>query len=137
MEEGIYLEVENRETLVLTQALRPATVSKNVLDRHVQLTFEYCRSVRAYDEYEIRYGRECLEMERRCWSIVAEHLKEYDDKRAVEREWMVWSWHQLYHMCAVNPRLQLRLAPMCHCPGIIPQRRIRLAVCYPKRGHLP
>jgi hypothetical protein len=71
----------------------------------VQSIFEHYKSVRAYNEYETRCGRECLDTERQCWSIVAERLKEYDDKHAAERERMVWNWYPLYHMCVVNPRL--------------------------------
>jgi hypothetical protein len=80
------------------QVLRPATVSKNVLDAHVQATFEHYESVRAHDEYETRCSRERLELERRRRSIIVERLKEYNDKRVAERERVVWSWYPLYHM---------------------------------------
>jgi hypothetical protein len=50
LQEGMYLEGERRETLALMQVLRPATVSKNVLDAHVQATFKYYKSDRAHDE---------------------------------------------------------------------------------------
>jgi hypothetical protein len=76
------------------------------------VTFEHYESVRVHDEYETRQGRERLELERSRRSIVTKRLKEYDDKRAAERERAVWSWHPLYHMCAVNPRLQQRLPPL-------------------------
>jgi hypothetical protein len=112
LQEGVYSEGEKCETLALVQALRPSTVSNNVLDVHVQATFKHYESVRAHDEYVTRCGRERLEVERRRRSIVAEHLKEYDDNRTAERERAVWSWHPLYHVCAVNPRLQQRLPPL-------------------------
>jgi hypothetical protein len=105
-QEGVYSEGEKRETLALMQGLRPATVLKNVLDVHVQATFEHYKSVRKHDEYEMRCGRERFECERHRRSIIAEHLKEYDDRKAAERERAVWSWHPLYQMCVVNPRLQ-------------------------------
>jgi hypothetical protein len=41
LQEGVYSEGEKRETLVLVQALRPPTVSNNVLDTHLQATFEH------------------------------------------------------------------------------------------------
>jgi hypothetical protein len=75
------------------------------------VTFEHYESVRVHDEYETRQGRERLELERSRRSIVTKRLKEYDDKRAAERERAVWSWHPLYHMCLVNPRLQHMLPP--------------------------
>jgi hypothetical protein len=112
LQEGVYSAGEKRETLALVQALRPPTVSNNVLDAHVQATFEHYDSVHAHDEYVTRCGRERLEVERRRRSSVAVRLKEYDDNRAAERERAVWSWHPLYHMCAVNPRLQQRLPPL-------------------------
>jgi hypothetical protein len=54
LQEGVYSEGEKCETLALMQVLWPATVSKNVLDAHVQATFEHYKSVRAHDEYETR-----------------------------------------------------------------------------------
>ena len=47
LQDGIYLEVEKREILALTQVLQPATILKNILDRHVQATFKYYKSVSA------------------------------------------------------------------------------------------
>jgi hypothetical protein len=108
----VYSEGEKCETVVLVQALWPPTISNNVLDALVQATFEHYENVRAHDEYVTQCGRERLEVERRRQSIVAERLKEYDNNRAAERERAVWSWHPLYHMCAVNPRLQQRLPPL-------------------------
>ena len=35
LQEGVYSEEEKCETLALIQVLRPATLSKNVLDTHV------------------------------------------------------------------------------------------------------
>jgi hypothetical protein len=64
LQEGVYSEGEKRETLALMQVLRLATVSKNVLDAHVQATFEHYKNVCAHDEYEMRCGKECLELER-------------------------------------------------------------------------
>jgi hypothetical protein len=64
LQEGVYSEAEKRDILVLIQALQPATVSKNVLDGHVQETFEHYESVRAHDEYETFCGKERLETER-------------------------------------------------------------------------
>jgi hypothetical protein len=50
LQEGVYSAGEKRETLALVQALRPPTVSNNVLDAHVQATFEHYDSVRAHEE---------------------------------------------------------------------------------------
>jgi hypothetical protein len=112
LQEGVYSKGEKCETLALMQVLQPATISSNVLDAHVQATFEHYESVRAHDECETRCGRERLELERCRRSIVAERLKEYDDNRALDWEQAVWNWHPLYHMCTVNPPLQHRLRPL-------------------------
>jgi hypothetical protein len=112
LQEGVYSEGEKRKTLALVQALWPPTVSNNVLDVHVQASFEHYESVRTHDEYVTQCGRERLEVERHRQSIIAERLKEYDNNHAAEREWAVWNWHPLYHMCTVNPCLQQRLPPL-------------------------
>jgi hypothetical protein len=85
LQEGVYSEGEKCETLALVQALRPPTVSNNVLDAHVQATFDQYDSVRAHNEYVTRCGRKRLEVERCRRSIVAERLKEYNDNRTTER----------------------------------------------------
>jgi hypothetical protein len=62
------------------------TVSENVLADHVQATFEHYKNVCARDDYKMAYGRERLEVERRHMIVVAERLKEFEAKQAVDRE---------------------------------------------------
>jgi hypothetical protein len=108
----VYSEVETRETVALMQALQAVTVPDNVLADHIQATFEYYKSVRARDDYEMAKGRERLEVERRHGTAIAERLKEFDARVAADRERIVWSWYPLYHMCARNRRLEERLPPL-------------------------
>ena len=81
------------------------TISENVLDKYVQATFEYYKSICAHDEYKMVYGKERLETKRRCQSIVAECLKEYDKRYTTEKKQTLWSWYPWYHKCATNSRV--------------------------------
>ena len=98
--------------IALTQALQAMRVSENVFTDHVQATFKYYKNVRDWDDYETACGRERLKVERRRRTIIAECLKEFDVRHAADRERTVWSWHPLYHMCAINRHLEERLPPL-------------------------
>ena len=108
---GVYSEAKACKTVVLMQDLLVVTVTENVLTKHVQATFQYYESIRAWDDYKTACGREHLEVERQREIVVAEHLKEFDVRRVVDREKTVWSWYLLYHMCATNHHLKERLLP--------------------------
>ena len=108
----MYSKVKTHETLALTQALRAVIVSNNVLADHVQVTFEYYKSVHARYDYKTTYGIECLEVEKWCEIIVAERLKEFGLRHRTDKERTVWNWHPLYHMCATNRYLEERLLPL-------------------------
>jgi hypothetical protein len=112
LQAGVYSEIEACEIVALTQALWAVTVSENDLIDHVQATSKYYESVHARDDYETACGRDRLEVEKRCKTVVAECLKEFDTRRTADRERTVWSWHLLYHMCATNRRLEERLPPL-------------------------
>ena len=45
LQEGVYSEGEKHKTLALMQVLQLATISKNVLDVHVHVTFKHYKSI--------------------------------------------------------------------------------------------
>jgi hypothetical protein len=86
LQASVYSEVEARETVALTQALRAVTVSENVLADRMQATVEHYKSIHAWDDYETACGRDRLEVERRHGIVVAKCLKEFDARCAPNRE---------------------------------------------------